>query len=427
MSTRLARAHLLMAHSRYDQAIGELQQHLAEDPNNPAVHAQLALCLCELKKYKEATAEAQLAIHLGPDRSYPHYALSEIFYARNRLKEAQGAVNEAIRIDPEDVRHWAMLSRIHYAASRWQPALEAAEAGLAIDPEDVACTNLRGMCLVKLGRKAEAGATIDAALARNPEIALTHANQGWTLLQQRQPQKAMEHFREALRIDPELEWARLGIVEAMKARHGIYRWMLMWFFWMSRLPPRVQWGVVIGGYFGVQYLWSIEKTHSEWSVWILPVCVAYVIFALMSWIADPLFNLLLRLNRFGRLALSREQVSASNLLGLSLAAAIVMLGWAIVSDRGDVYFAAFVFGILCIPVSAIYRCRSGRPRKLMALFTIALAAIGMIGFMPTMVVPDALYGFTIASLSIRCIKLFTWGAVAAPWVANVLMAMPERH
>ncbi|HET6881191.1 MAG TPA: tetratricopeptide repeat protein [Pirellulales bacterium] len=427
MSTHLARAQMLIDRSRYEQAIGEIQQHLAEDPNNPAVHAQLALCLSELKKYSEATEEAQLAIHLGPDQPYPHYALAEVFYARNRLKEALAAIEEAVRLDPEDVHHWWLMSRIHFGASRWRPALEAAETGLAIDPENVACNNLRAMCLVKLGRKAEAGATIATALARNPEIALTHANQGWTLLEQRQPQKAMEHFREALRIDPEMEWARLGIVEAMKARHGIYRWMLMWFFWMSRLPTRWQFGVVIGGYFGMQYLWGLEKTHPQWSVWITPVCVVYCVFALMTWIADPLFNLLLRLNRFGRLALSREQVVASNWLGLTLAAAIGMLVWWLLSGRGDAFFAAFAFGLLCIPVSAIYRCRPGKPRLLMASFTIALAAVGMVVFLPTMIVPDAWYGAFFVSASMSCLKLFNWGAIACPWVANVLIAMPARR
>lgn len=418
---------MLIARSRFQEAIGELQQHLADDPNNPIVHAQLALCLSELKQYHEATEEARRAIHLGPDLSYPHYALAAVFLARNRSKEALAAINEAIRIDPEDADHFALLSRIEFGRSRWQPALAAADSGLAIDPEHVACSNLRAMSLVKLGRKAEAGATIDTALARNPEVALTHANQGWTLLQQRQPKKAMEHFREALRIDPELEWARLGIVEAMKARHGVYRWMLMWFFWMSRLPPRVQWGVVIGGYFGIQYLQGLEVDHPGWSIWITPVLIIYGVFALMTWIADPLFNLLLRLNRFGRLALSREQVMASNWLGLSLGAAMALLVWALVSGRDEVLFAALLFGLLCIPVSAIYRCRPRKPRLMMASFTIVLAAVGVVGFLPMIVLPDAAFGPTVISLSLRSIKLFTWGAIAAPWVSNVLMAMPERH
>ncbi|HVA50062.1 MAG TPA: tetratricopeptide repeat protein [Pirellulales bacterium] len=420
--SHFARAQLLIERSRYEDAIGELQQHLTAEPNSPLVHAQLALCLCELKKYAEAMDEARLAIHLGPDQSFSHYALAEVLYARNRPKEALPAASEALRLDPDDASYFALLARIHFSQSRWRQALDAATEGLACDPEHVACTNLRAMSLVKLGRRAEAGATIDTALARNPDVALTHANQGWTLLEQRQPQKAMEHFREALRIDPELEWARRGIVEAMKARHGVYRWMLIWFFWMARLPPRFQWGVVIGGYLGVRGLRNLEVANPEWSAWVTPLIIVYVVFALMTWVADPLFNLLLRLNRFGRLALSREQVVASNWLGASLAAGIGMLGWALASGREEVYFAAVVFGVLCIPISAIYRCQPGKPRRLMALFTAGLALIGTLGFLPLLIAPETAF-----RLSLNCVQLFIWGAIAAPWVSNVLMAVPTRR
>lgn len=424
--SHLARAQLLIERSRYEEAIGELQQHLAQEPNNPLVHSYLGLCLCEMKRYADATQEAQLGVHLGPDQPFSHYALAEVLYARKRFKEALPAAQEALRLDPREPRTFGLISRIHFAQSRWQASLDAATEGLAFDPEDVVCSNLRAMSLVKLGRRTEAGATIDTALARNPEVALTHANQGWTMLERGQPQKAMEHFREALRIDPELEWARMGIVEAMKARHGIYRWMLVWFFWMSRLPPRTQWGVVIGGYLGFQFLRQAEQDHPEWSVWITPLTVAYIVFALMTWIADPLFNLLLRLNRFGRLALSREQLVASNWLACCLVPAAIALIAYLATGNDEAQRAAITFGLLCIPVSAIYRCDSGRPRTIMAWYTIALAAVGGVALIPWQVLPD-LMGLLLSLLVVPCMGLFLLGAIAAPWVSSILISIKTRH
>ena len=66
------------------------------------------------------------------------------------------------------------------------------------------------MALVRLGRRDEAGATLEAALARDPENAVTHANQGWARLHAGDFRGALEHFREALRLNPSLEWARAG-------------------------------------------------------------------------------------------------------------------------------------------------------------------------------------------------------------------------
>ena len=61
------------------------------------------------------------------------------------------------------------------------------------------------------------------------------------VLHQAQPKAALEHFREALRLDPNLQYAQAGIVEALKARNPIYRWMLGYFLWMGRLSDRAKW------------------------------------------------------------------------------------------------------------------------------------------------------------------------------------------
>lgn len=50
--------------------------------------------------------------------------------------------------------------------------------------------------------------TPSVALARNPDDGFSHANQGWTFLDQGRRLEAMNHFRESLRLDPTDEWAR---------------------------------------------------------------------------------------------------------------------------------------------------------------------------------------------------------------------------
>ena len=91
------------------------------------------------------------------------------------------------------------------------------------------------MALTHLGRRGEAGTAIDTALARDPKNALTHANRGWTLLHGGDHARALEHFREALRLDPELAWARRGIVETLSARGPVIRLLLRYFLWMQRI------------------------------------------------------------------------------------------------------------------------------------------------------------------------------------------------
>jgi tetratricopeptide (TPR) repeat protein len=374
-----------------------------------------------------ATRAAEDAVALSPDVPFTHYALAYVLYHRDHLQEAETVIGQALELAPWDADYYSLLASIRFDRRHWPAALEAAEQGLALDAEHDGCANLRAMALVKLGRRAEAGATIGDALSRDPDNALTHANQGWTLLEQRQPDKALEHFREALRLEPNLEWAREGIVEALKARHWLYRQMLRYFLWMRRLSGRAQWGVVLGLVVAQNVLGSALPPEAAPLGRVLFWCL--IVFALLTWTADPLFNLLLRLNRFGRLALSRQQIWASNLVGLCLLLALLALGgWAV---RGDFRFAvaALMSGCLVLPVAGTFKCAAGWPRWVMASYTILLAAMGCgaIGIsafgthLPVEMQEIALVMFKLL------LYAFLLGTVASTWLYNLLILVRIRH
>lgn len=418
MSAHLQRALLLMEQSRSELAEQELRQHLGLSPEDPYAHALLALCLSRREDYAAATEEAKAAIARAPDMAFAHYALASILHDRNRPKEALAVIGEAIRLEPDDADFFSLLAVIHFDLHQWAEALTAAERGLALDPEHVHCTNLRAMALVRLGRKQEAGQTIDSALARDPENALSHANQGWTLLEKGDHRKALEHFREALRLDPGLDWARLGIVEALKARHFIYGVVLRYFLWMAKLTPGAQWGVIIGGYVGFKTLGTVAKTHPQWGVFIWPLLIAYVGFALLTWIGDPLFNLLLRLNRFGRLALSREQTITSNWVGACILLSLLGLGAALATGHPAAILTGLVGFVLLIPLSSIYRCAKGWPRQAMTIYTAALALVGF---------GSIALSFTEGQVFNVLGTVFLIGAIGSGWVANILASMSPKR
>lgn len=423
MNPHLERGLLLIQQSRYDLAEAELRQSLGLDPHDAYAHALLALCLLHREKFQEATEEASQAIHLSPDLPFAHYALAHVYFDRNRLPEALAAINEAIRLSPEDANQYALLSNIHHQERRWPSALAAAEQGLQFDPEHVACNNLRAMALVKLGRKSEAGATIDTALSRNPDNSMTHANQGWTLLERGEPKRAAEHFREALRLDPENEWARQGIIEALKARHFIYAWMLKYFLWMAKFSRRGQWTIVLAGYFGNRLLGVLADSNPKLAPWVLPLRILYITFALMTWLSYPIFNLLLRLNKFGRLVLSREQTIASNWFGACLLMALIGLGGCLVKGLDSPWIIlSIVFGLLLLPVSAIFNCSAGWPRYLMLGTTVVIALLGL----------GAIASFFMASRSALStggdlLTTFAVGAVASTWLGSFLMTQRPRR
>jgi tetratricopeptide (TPR) repeat protein len=411
MTVHIPRAEFLIEHARYKEAEQELRQAIAAQSGNPYPHSLLAIALAKQKAYPDALDEARTGIRLAPNLAYAHFALAWVLCEMERYDEAQSAVGEALRLDAQDPRYYGLLGSIHLAKREWQQALDVAETGLSYNAEHVRLINLRAMALVKLGRREEAGQAIDVALARDPENATTHANQGWALLHRGEHKQALIHFRQALRLNPDLMWAKQGIVEALKARNPIYWVMLRYFLWMSRLGSQVQWGIIIGLYVLSRLLHNVAATSPALAPWITPILVLYSAFAVLTWAARPMFDLFLRLNRFGRYALTRQQIAASNWVGLCLVVALALLALGLVPDNGVSVSAAIVPAALIVPVSGVFRTRPGRKRQVLVGYTVLLALVGLgsVALLPR----DP-------SFANSLLTVFAVGWMAFSWVANFL-------
>ena len=416
MNSNMQRAIVLLQQSNHIKATDELRQVLANDPDDATAHALLGICLAEQKKYADATAEAKQAVHLAPDNSLSHYSLASVLESRNRFKEALPSINEAIRIDPFNTQYHSKASAIHFAMRNWKESLASAEQGLQVNPEDVSCSNLRSMALVKLGRKTEARGTLEGVLSKSPDNATSHASQGWALLESNQHEKAMEHFREALRLDPKMEWARVGILTAMRARNPIYNWLLKFFLAMSKLTRGGQWGVILGLYIGYRILGQIANANPQWAPFIQPLLILYVVFVVLTWIANPLFNLVLRLDKFGRLALTKKEIAASNVIGGMLLIAIVSLAGYFLGGPLFLLPMAVVGGLLIMPVSAVFRCESGWPLHVMLSLT---ALLVLLGFGAVLLAPT--------ELGARLLIMFAVGVFATTIAGNFVMGATVKH
>lgn len=382
MNAAVLRAKLLIGQSRWELAQNELRHALTEDVQNAEAHSLLGLCLAQLEKYAEAEEEARSAVGLAPDDAHCHAILAMVLADRRKYADAAEAAEQAAALDPSEPEIFATLAQIRHAQEDWPGMLEAAETGLALDPENVRCNNLRAMALVKLGRKAEAGQTLDAALARQPDNAFTHANRGWALLESGKQNEALDHFREALSFDPTMEWSRAGIVEALKAKNIVYRWLLRYFLWMAKLSPRARWGFVIGAFLLQRLLASYVQEHPGSGPFLLPIVYTYCVFALLTWLSQPLFNLLLFTDKLGRRALTSDQkiqafaVAGVLIVAIGIAVTTPFVGTADLRQLG--YESAFYLGLVSLPTSAITFCQRGWPRWTMVAATVGLAAMALV-------------------------------------------------
>ncbi len=362
------RGQILFLHRRFDLAEREFRKALLVEPTHSIARAMLALCLCELKKYREAIETTASAIAAAPDEAFCHYALAHILFRCNRLNQARAAIKEAIRLNPDKAASYGQYALIEFNAGQWSAALKMAEQGLQINPEDINSNIARVRALERLGRKSESKQAALNLLRIGPEDEYAHVNTGWSYLDCGDHVQALEHFREALRITPNLEPARLGLLEAIRCRLYIYR--------LARS---------FGVWFGAQrYKPLTLVTSLLWTLIITPILLLLIIIGFFQ----PLFAALVRFDRYGRLALSRDQIWESNLTcGATLLAIACIVGFFFV-DRPQLLLAALqLFGVSMLTKLA-FRSRLGSPR----VFTLLAVATYLFYCVATQIWLNSLHG-----------------------------------
>ncbi|MCC2548019.1 tetratricopeptide repeat protein [Hymenobacter sp. BT175] len=371
MSTfpNISRVQLLLQHKRPQDAEQEARRLLRDDPDHSYLHCLLALALLGQNHPAQAQASAQQAIHLDPENSFAFYVLSLALHRQHDLHAALEAIEQALTLDPEDADFQHILGQIRFQQGQLHAALRAAEAGLAADPTHVDCLGLRARCLARLGRRDEAEADFDEALRQSPTDAGTHADLGWVALERGRAKEAARHFKEALRLDPESDYAREGLVEALKARFWLYNGFYRFSVWTQTLSNGARQGMFIG-------LFLLSRVVPG----LMPL---YLLLVYMSWFAEPLFNSLLRFNRYGRFALNAKDTTDSNhFLALSLAG-LLLLGAGYGTGIETFTVGGMVALALLFPLVGTQRMWRPDRRRQSMWFGYALAAVGLLAVVLT--------------------------------------------
>lgn len=369
-------------HGDWRRVVPAARQAITADPEDANAHALLALGLSHLEETRGAVEAGRTAVALAPDLSFAHYAFGWALLESGDVAAAERAAREALRLSPAGDEH-ALLAQVNLRRRRWRDALETAERGLQTSPEHAGCANVRAVALANLGRSDEAMAGVHDMLAADPDDAYAHANHGWLFLRRSQPDEAMQSFQAALRLDPTLDWARAGMIEAMKARNLAYRLVLRYSFWAASLSGRAQWFLIIGAYLGSRVVrGALRENPALWPV-LAPLLVLYFLVALGSWIADPLSNLILRLHPIGRLALDRVETIASNIVGICLLTALVASIAFLITGAGPAIVIALVSGLMLVPIGAAVKGHGTSAFRTLATGAGLLGLVGLTAIVST--------------------------------------------
>lgn len=420
MNPHFERASLLMDRGRFEEAVAEVQQAIQAAPDNPFHLGLLALALSKLDRHQQALEAAARTVEAAPDLGYSHWVLAMVYTQRERLSEARKAIQQAIEFDPEDADFFALLARIEFESSMWQASVTASERGLQLDPSQDVCLHYRSLAMMQLGNPEEAERGFARLMKDDPNDPHTHEAKGWLCLKQGKAEEAKTHFLESLRLNPTNEEARLGLANALKARHVVFGMALKALLYLGRFRKGSLWLIAIAVVAGLWAVGRFVRANPDYylAAWALKTALYVTVVAIIA--ANPLFDLILRLDRQGRLAMTPQQVRASNLSAVFLSAALflgLLYAW-----RGSGTARVFAWPLIMLPhaIYVAYQCSTEWVRRRMMVVITAAALLIPAGFLCAFVSV-----FLLLKFKVKTFWLLKLGVLYFPLLSVLLCAFAD--
>ena len=372
----LQRVELLISQGRTEDANQQIRSFLEDDPTSEYGRYLLAFILYFQGKSKESE---KIVIHLQQeDPENPAYLalLAEINLREEELDLAEEKGKMLLQMSPYQVKFHNLIK---FAQRYYDTALKYANSALEIDPENLEALNQKTLLAGMLGDKQSAKNTILEALEKNPEDPYTIANHANQLLKEGNVKESLERFKEALSLNPNNTLARYGMQEAMKSKFFLYKLFYKYFDMMGRLTANGSWGFVIGTYVLYRVLNYVSRTNEVLSPFVTPLMYLLLAFFVLSWIINPLMNLYLMTNSYGRLLLDQDDKKMAQYTGASLLIALVGFGLYFTLGGYTNLMAGIFFVGMMIPLGSFLAPYDEDKKKKLTLFTIGILLIGVLG------------------------------------------------
>jgi tetratricopeptide (TPR) repeat protein len=235
----------------HDRAIEEARRVLVQTPRDVSVRILVAQSMVRLGALEAARDELSLVAE--EDRSAAvHFAIGRVHYLRRdfalarvhlekateeeplnaqilaallqldswqvRIEESLVRIRQAVRAEPESSPLVQLLGLAEFAAGNLEKAEVSFRRGIALDPNDLLAYQRLAQFLAQTGRIREVVTTYEKALAANPTSARLNLVVGVLHERLEHQQRAMDHYEEAIRLDPNLAAAKNNLAYLLAER-----------------------------------------------------------------------------------------------------------------------------------------------------------------------------------------------------------------
>jgi tetratricopeptide (TPR) repeat protein len=205
---RFLRFSYLLDHDRQREALAELQQAVAADPESSELLVDLSTLYLRQGDRDAALAAVQRAVKLDPGSVDGHLLLASLYGSLNQTKDAVAEYKEVLKLDPDHQKALLNLASLYATDSQYEQAYELLQGYVLRHPDNLLVTYYLGRMALELKRYPDAERLYLSALSLRPNFEMALFDLGYVYEVTDRYPEAETTYRKILALDPDNEQAR---------------------------------------------------------------------------------------------------------------------------------------------------------------------------------------------------------------------------
>jgi serine/threonine protein kinase/tetratricopeptide (TPR) repeat protein len=201
--THTAMGGVLDLEQKYDEAEKHFRKALEINPNYLLAYHWSGLNFDRSRNFKDSINRYEEALKLDPMSPFMAGNLALDYLELQNYKMAREILDRSLALNPESANLYLAYAWLHYDQGDHPKSLEMAEKALSQNRFSLHVIGQAALVIACNGRLERAIEIPEAAMAREPAFSRAlHSILGWIYSRVKQHDRALEHHRKALELDP---------------------------------------------------------------------------------------------------------------------------------------------------------------------------------------------------------------------------------
>ncbi|HKQ68955.1 MAG TPA: tetratricopeptide repeat protein [Polyangiaceae bacterium] len=205
--------------SKWDEAVQVTERGLAKRPDEPALHANMAVALKGKGDKTGASAEYERAIKIIGDKADLRYGYGALLLEMGNKPKAAIELKAALAAAGGDRALLASIGRLLGSAGAFADCVSALDKAIAAG-DDAEFRVRRGLCRHSLKDEPGAKSDFESAAKLDPKFAPAHYYLGEALLASGSAAQAVKEFEAAATLAPQSELGKKARAQALTAKNN---------------------------------------------------------------------------------------------------------------------------------------------------------------------------------------------------------------